>query len=180
MLGAILTRSRTAAYTVHEQPAPGGSLEERSENIVFVRDGFSWAAAFLSPVYLLVRGEWRGLLVYLVAASLIAGVLQATGTDPGWIGWMLLMLNVVMGFEMSELRRWSLASRGWRQIATVNGTGQDEAERRFFEKWLPEAGPDLVPEAPLHVYAPPHATVQAHRAVLDLGQRLRAKFALKS
>mgnify|MGYP000866695914 CR=1 FL=1 len=181
MLGAILTRSRTAAYTVHEPPARGASLVARAESLVFVRDGFSWMAAIFSPVYLLVRGEWRAFFVYLVLAFLLAAGLQEMGAHPSWMGWMLLMLNIVMGFEMSELRRWSLARRGWRQIATVNGTGQDEAERRFFEKWLPDDGPAHAADAPLHAYAAPHAgTVQSHRAVHDLAQRLRAKFALKS
>lgn len=196
MLGALLSRpSRMAAYTVHAPPRAAGLPDaELAESLVFVRDGFSWMAAIFSPVYLLVRGEWRALALYLAVATAIVLVLQAIGAKPDWTGWALLLLNVVTGFEMSELRRWSLGGGGWQQIATVNGAGQDEAERRFFETWLPRRPtsaepaqtmqPAAIPSAGApyaipHASTPPSATVQTQRAVDSLAARLRKQFALK-
>jgi hypothetical protein len=187
MLGALISRpSRMAAYTVHEPPEKAASKEERAESFVFIRDGFSWMAAIFSPFYLLFRGEWRALALYIVIATMLAAVLQALGAQPDWIGWTMLLLNIVTGFEMSELRRWSLSAAGWRQIATVNGAGQDEAERRFFEYWLPseEAGPSGVAssatgDSPSHGEYRDDTATRIQRSLDGLSARLRSKFALK-
>jgi hypothetical protein len=187
MLGALISRpSRMAAYTVHEPPVTGASKEDRAENLVFIRDGFSWMAAIFSPFYLLFRGEWRALALYIVIATALAAGLQAVGAQPDWIGWTMLLLNIVVGLEMSELRRWSLSAAGWRQIATVNAAGQDEAERRFFEYWLPgaEAASSNVAPSPtgaapsLGEYRDDTAT-RIQRSLDGLSARLRSKFALK-
>lgn len=182
MLGALIARpSRMAAYTIHEPPQTAASKDERAESLVFIRDGFSWSAAIFSPFYLLFRGEWRALALYIVVAAVLAGVMQALGAQPDWIGWAMLFLNLIVGLEMSELRRWSLSAAGWRQIATVNAAGQDEAERRFFEYWLP--GVDDAPPAPgVSRFAGDDrndTATRIQRSLDDLSARLRNKFPLK-
>ncbi|WP_439543701.1 DUF2628 domain-containing protein [Hyphomicrobium sp.] len=183
MLGALIARpSRMAAYTVHEPREKPASKEELAENLVFIRDGFSWLAAIFGPLYLLFRGEWRALALYLVIATVLGAALQALGARPDWIGWAMLLLNIVVGLEMSELRRWSLSRAGWREIATVNGAGEDEAERRFFESWLPSAtvassGHDGAIPSPRNTRDDTASRVQ--RSLDGLSARLRSKFALK-
>lgn len=182
MLGALIARpSRMAAYTVHEPPEKLASKEERAESLVFIRDGFSWLAAIFGPLYLLFRGEWRALALYLVIATVLAVVLQALGAQPDWIGWAMLLLNIVVGFEMSELRRRSLSRARWREIATVNGAGEDEAERRFFESWLPsvEAAPSGYDGGVPYGDARDDTASRIQRSLDGLSARLRSKFALK-
>lgn len=125
-----------AAFTVHEPPGAGSGLE-RAESLVFVKDGFSWGAFFFGPLYFLARAEWLSLAAYVVAALVVAGVMSAIGAEENWVGWVMTLLNVIAGFEASELKRWSLATTGWREIATVTAQRRDEAERRFFDAWLP-------------------------------------------
>jgi hypothetical protein len=167
--------TRVSAFTVHEPPEAGGAKLERAENLVFVEDGFSWRAALFSPVYLLVKGEWLALAVYVAAAVVLSLVLQLLGSEPDWFAWMFVILNIITGFEMREFRRWSLRRAGWREIATVSGRGQEEAERRFFEDWLPTVSADaqasgIVPSRP------PDFEARVEEAVQRLAARLRAKF----
>lgn len=172
-----------AAFTVHEPPGAGGGRMERAESLLFVRDGFSWRAALFSPFYLFVRGEWLALAAYAVAALALVAVLRLSGAESDWYAWMFAVLNVVTGFEVSELKRWSLGRRGWREVATVSGRGLEEAERRFFEVWLPSlpddgaAGP---PTARRIVLPGDGATARLEAGVERLAARLRNKFALKT
>ncbi len=175
--------ARVAAFTVHEPPHSGGSPLQRAESLVFVRDGFSWRAALFSPFYFLVRGEWLGLTAYIGTALVLAGVLALTDAQPDWIAWSIILLNVIAGFEANELKRWSLTRRGWQEIATVSGRGREEAERRFFDAWLPtvpsdtsgmraESGPWSSPADDL--------TSRVEASVQRLAARLRSRFAVKN
>jgi hypothetical protein len=40
-----------------------------------------------------------------------------------------------MGFEAASLRRWTLSRRKWRQLDIVVADNQEQAERRFFDRW---------------------------------------------
>jgi hypothetical protein len=143
MLGSLLHfgRARVAAFTVHQPPETGGTKLEQADRLLFVGDGFSWRAALFSPFYLIVRGEWLALAAYAGASILALAVLNLIGAKPDWYIWTWLLINVVIGFEASEIKRWSLGRAGWHEIATVSGAGQEEAERRFFEAWLPSIEP---------------------------------------
>ena len=168
--------ARVTAFTVHEPPETGGTAVERAESLVFVEDGFSWRAALFGQLYFIFRGEWFGLAVYIVAALVLSGVLYLFGADNRWLIWMLVFLNIVAGFEANELKRWALARAGWREIAAVSGRGQEEAERRFFEAWLPTApGKGLAAGI---VSSPTRRDLETRveEAVQRLAVRLRAKF----
>lgn len=173
--------ARLSAFTVHEPPDVAGGRIERAESLLFVRDGFSWRAALLSPLYLLVRGEWLALAAYAAAATLLIVGLNLFGANPGWIVWMFVLLNVVTGFEGSELQRWALARKGWREVGTVSGAGREEAERRFFEAWLASLPSDPPGYRPVPFGAFPAAgegdlTTRAEAAVQRLAARLRTRF----
>jgi hypothetical protein len=174
--------ARVSAFTVHEPPQVGGTKLERAERLLFVGDGFSWRAALLSPFYLLVRGEWLALAAYTLAALLLAAILKLTGAGDHWFVMIFLLLNVVAGFEASELKRWSLARAGWQEVATVSGRGQEEAERRFFDVWLPTVPAETERLEPPAVAGPfalraSDATSRVEAAVRRLSERLRSRFA---
>lgn len=175
------------AFTVHEPPPDGqqASRIARAESVVFVRDGFCWRAALFSPFYLLIRREWRGLLLYILAATVIALVLSAVGARSDWMVLGFILLNIVTGYEANQIKRWSLDRAGWQEIGSVSGSGQDEAERRFFEAWLPTLAEQ---ETAIATAMSPWSTTHAPNAdtasrleasVKGLAARLRQRFATK-
>jgi hypothetical protein len=175
---------RVSAFTVHEPPETGGTRLERAERLLFIRDGFSWRAALFAPFYFLLRAEWLALAVYAAAAALLLAILRLVGAGDEWFGWVFALLNVVAGFEAAELQRWSLARRGWREIATVGGQGQDDAERRFFEAWLPSVPAETpgprAPGAGPFATAGDDVTSRVEAATRRLSERLRNRFAVKT
>lgn len=175
-----------AAFTVHEPPSGGGpaSRLERAERLLFVRDGFSWRAALFSPFYLLIRGEWLALALYAIAALALVALLSLIGAKADWIAWSFVLLNVVVGFEASEIKRWSLGRAGWQEVGSVSGRGRDEAERRFFEAWMPtlaEAAPPHAGDNAGRIAVPETADIETRMeaAVRRLAARLRERFAVK-
>lgn len=139
MIGLLLRakdNSHVSVFTVHEPPEPPADRLDRAEALEFVKDGFSWGAALFSPIYFIAKGQWLAFAAYMVAATVILGLLSASGVDPQWSSIAILALNAFVGFEASTLERMWLDFRGWREIGTVSGRNQPECERRFFEAWL--------------------------------------------
>lgn len=183
MLGWLLHgMARVSAYTVHEPPQVGGSRIDRAESIVLIGEGFSWRTAIFGPFHLLVGGQWMALAIYVAAAIVTSAILAAAGAGNQWYTVVFLVLNVIAGFEASELKRWSLGRAGWQEIATVSGHGREDAERRFFDLWLPSIA-DVTP-GERHLGASPGAdgdtTSRVEASIRRLSERLRSKFALKS
>jgi hypothetical protein len=166
-----------AVYTVHEPPKAPASRIEKAEGLVFIKDGFSWAAFLVPPLWFVFKGEWRGLIGYLALAVLLTTIVDAQ-SNPAVAQALMLALNLVVGFEANNILRWSRARRGWREIATVSGASRDECERRFFEAWL--HGGDA-PTAPASYSAPePDGADRVRQALDTLSQRLRQRFAPKT
>lgn len=124
-------------YTVHEPPVPEADRVDRGTELEFVKDGFSWLTAICPPLGFLANGLWLVAIAYLVAASLLAYVLNAMSVDPSLTGLLFLTLNIYLGFEISTLKRWMLEQTGWQTLGVVTGKSIAECERRFFESWLP-------------------------------------------
>ena len=142
-----------ATFTVHEPPNPPADRIERAERLVFVKDGFTWAAALFAPLWMIVHRLWWVLLAYLVLGG-IAGVLQSLiEFDPDWITLAAIGLSILIGFEAGTLRRWALDRQDWRTLGSVSGRNLAECERRFFDGWLPEQ--PLVASPPHHRAQPP-------------------------
>jgi uncharacterized protein DUF2628 len=124
-------------FTVHEPPNPPADRVDRAEGLAFVRDGFSWSAALFTPIWLLVHRLWWPFLTYVLAGIALGLIWESIAFDPGWISLAALALSLLVGFEASTLRRWSLARRGWSALGSVSGRNAEECERRWFEMWLP-------------------------------------------
>lgn len=134
-------------FTVHEPPSVPADRLERAEALAFVREGFTWSAAFLTPFWMIANRLWLPLIAYLAAVGLLEAGLWAAGVSHEIAGWLLLGLHVLIGFEADGIRRWSLGRQGYTMIGSVNGRSADECERRFFEAWLKEQ-PFLPPSVP--------------------------------
>lgn len=123
-------------YTVHEPRHGPTDRLERGEALVFVRDGFSLAAAALTPFWMIANGLWLALLAYLAALIGIELIIWALGIGQQTAGWIMIALHLLVGFESDAIRRWSLGRRGYDLVGSVGGRNRDECERRFFEGWL--------------------------------------------
>jgi len=125
------------AYTIHEPPHPPADRMDRAEALVFVRDGMSWLALLAPPLWMLVRGLWLALGLYVVAVIALTIALAVLDIPLAWSGVVSLVPNILIALEADSIERWSLARRGWRMVGTVSGGGDTDCERRFFEAWLP-------------------------------------------
>ncbi|HEY4407541.1 MAG TPA: DUF2628 domain-containing protein [Xanthobacteraceae bacterium] len=125
-----------AVYTVHEPPVRGGATAApEPERFVFVRDGFSFWALLLGPLWMLRHRMWLVLLLYAGLAVGLSLVLQLQASAKiGLIVWGLIAL--LIGFEAATLRRFTLGRRGYRNIGIVVGDDLELAERRFFDAWV--------------------------------------------
>lgn len=176
--------NRSTVYSVHEPPENEGTPLERAERLAFIADGFSWLTVLLGPVYLAFKRQWIALTIYILALVTIANLMNLAGAEKQWTSWALLILNVLFGFEMSDIQRRSLARAGWRELGAVSGTTAEEAERRFFAAWLSAAPsssarvPEVPEPPPGSAAAPQHDSVSRAETLLHkLSSRLTRKSA---
>jgi hypothetical protein len=144
-------------FTVLEPRHRDGSVSERADQIVFLREGFSWSAFVFTPLWLVCRRLWLVLLVYLFAVvALVVGLWLAGVTPAGQI-LILALIALLIGMEASNLRRWTMIRRGWQELGTVVAGDRDEAEQRFFDAWVAGevAAPAPLPVQPASVVRPP-------------------------
>jgi len=126
-------------YSVYEPP--GGDETDvvaRADKVAFVKDGFSWLAFFIPALWLIFQRMWLELIAFLVV---IGAVSWAFGTAPEarqLAGWVTFALTLLFAFEANDLRGWALRRRGYRFAGVASGRDRYEAERSFFEAWLPE------------------------------------------
>jgi len=123
--------------TVHEPGRPSKSVETRSDELVFVKEGIDWLGLIFGPLWLLSQALWFEFAVaVLLWAGLSAG-LAYLGLGEAAPGTATLLVNLLIGFEGNDLKRWSLERKGYRFLAIVSGRGFEECRGRFFDTWLP-------------------------------------------
>lgn len=124
-----------SVYTVHEAPARV-SASSAAERFMFVRDGFSWWAFLLAPLWMLWHRMWLVLIGYVAISGGIEAALVTLGASRLAISLVGLSISVLVGLEASTLRRLTLHRRGWTNVGVVSGDKLEDAERRFFDAWL--------------------------------------------
>jgi hypothetical protein len=155
-----------AVYTVLEPRKQTGSAAERAERFVFIRDGFSWGAFLVTPLWFLYRRLWLAFCAYAVLIVALQVGLRFAGVGLGGRMLTVALVALLVGFEAASLRRWTLTRRRWRELGTVIGDGLDDAERRFFDGWIAgEAKQTSHAPAPA---APPRAPGQRSHDVIGL------------
>jgi len=65
---------------------------------------------------------------------------------------LVLIIQIIFGFEAGALYGAALERRGWRLVGTVAGRNREDCERRFLEVWLPTR--TEIPPAPLGAATP--------------------------
>ncbi len=115
-----------ALYVVMEPPGEAGQAERAR----LIRDGFSWLAFFLPPLWLL----WHRLWIEALLAFVALGLLSALGGMAGFglAGWSLtLLVSLYVGLEGQAMRVNALRRRGWRDWGVVSADRFEDAEARY-------------------------------------------------
>jgi hypothetical protein len=167
-------------FTVHEPPNGPANRLDSAERLVFVKDGFSWLAAAVPPLWLLAKRMWLEFAVYVGATGLLVWLLTTAGAT-NLSNAILIIVQIVFGFEAGALYSAALERRGWRLVGTVAGRNREDCERRFLEVWLP-THTEIPPTVSADPLAPSHtgatwsqtAVAQAKNA-LARGRRLWAR-----
>jgi len=126
-----------AEYIVYEPRYTADDPIERAEHLVFIKDGFHWWAAIFPALWLMVKGLWLELLVCLVVITGLTSGLEALGVHGSVGGTLLLIAQLVFGFEAGTIESAALERRGWRCVGYIEGRNLAGSERRFFADWLP-------------------------------------------
>ncbi|MGI9386740.1 MAG: DUF2628 domain-containing protein [Methyloligellaceae bacterium] len=138
-------------YTVHERADSVADVALRAESILFVKDGFAWLALFFPVLWMLFQRMWLVLLAFLIIVSALEAGLAAAGLGEMLAGWVTLGASVLFAFQANDLRRWTLARRGYSVAGLVTGRNREECEMRFFESWLaaqePQGSSDDAPSS---------------------------------
>ncbi len=147
-------------YTVHEPPPREGQADADADRVVFVRDGFYFWAFLLGPLWMIWRGLWLVLVLYLiVTVALHVGLhmLGVSGAVKFIVGFLIALL---VGFEAATLRRWTYGRRGWRNSGVVVGPDLETAERRFFDSWATDGvSREFAPPPATRIPEPPPQVV---------------------
>lgn len=123
-------------YFVHEPPNASANRLESAEQLLFVKDGFSWLAALVPAIWLLTKRMWLEAIGFMACAGLLVWAFTAAGA-PNVGSAILLAVQILFGFEANALCSAALERRGWRLVGTVSGYNREDSERRFLEVWLP-------------------------------------------
>jgi uncharacterized protein DUF2628 len=141
------TGSFMPAYAVFEPPRRNRSDSELADRFVFLRERFGWGAFLFGPLWMIWRRLWRVLIFYLVLTGLLAFGLSRMGVSLAAWTVIALLVDLLLGLEATNLRRWSLIGRGWHDRGTVIADDLAMAEWRFFNarQSTPAPGPNAAP-----------------------------------
>jgi Protein of unknown function (DUF2628) len=153
-------------YTVHQPSLRRHETENDPARIAFVRDGFSFWAFLLGPLWMLWHRLWLVLLGYCVVTVAIHFGLLKIAASPGVRGAVWLLIAILVGLEGSSLRRWTLWRRGWADMGVIVADDLNMAERRFYDAWT--AGLDMLPPEPRATPSARRAAAPASRDVIGL------------
>ena len=149
-------------YTVHAPPQRKGSAAD-PQRFTFVRDGFQFWAFLITPVWLLYRRLWLVFVLYVLLMAAMEGAYYLLHLPQGTRISIELLLAILIGFEAGTLRRWTYARRRWKTIGVVSARNLEDAERRFFARWVEEE--PLVLPRPV---VAPAATARTNNDVIGL------------
>ena len=132
-------------FTVYEPPQTSGDRADRAERLTFIKGSFVWSAAILPAVWLLFKRLWLELFAFIALVAVLTWGIEATGAPAALGALLLVIVQIVLGYEAGALQGAALERRGWRFAGTVAGRDRLECERRFLENWLPSQPADQFP-----------------------------------
>ena len=121
-------------YTVHA-PVMSHANGRVTDRFAFVRDGFHFWATLFGPVWLLWHRLWLALIGWIILTLVMDIGMASLGAGRTAIFVANALIAVLMGFEAASLRSWTLSRRNWHQLDIVVADDEEQAERRFFDRW---------------------------------------------
>jgi hypothetical protein len=107
---------------------------------VLLREGFSWGALILGPLWLVAHRAWIAAAISLAVCVLIA----ALAPEPGG-GILQAGVALILGLTGNDLHRWALERRGYLVVHVVAAPGTDAAWLRLLT-YRPDLAARLRPE----------------------------------
>jgi hypothetical protein len=132
-------------YTVYEPPLKTDGPPPDPERFIFVRDGFSFWAFLLTPLWMLWHRLWLVFAGYIIVAIALQVGLVLIGAPSAVRIAVGVLLSLLIGFEAATLRRFGLSRRRWKNVGIVVGDDREAAERRFFDVWVNRSWADAAP-----------------------------------
>jgi hypothetical protein len=111
-------------YTLHKPKDP--ALE-----VVPVKEGFSWPAFVLSPVWALWHRLWFWAIGFALANVVLGWVLTTAGSNELAQNTASLALALIIGWTANDIRRRSLTKRGFEESAVLVADNKETAIARF-------------------------------------------------
>lgn len=132
-------------YTVHlkDEPPAGGDPPA----FELVKDGFCWPALFVPLLWGIWRGQWTGLLAYLLVVLATSTLTVMAG--PGEAAEVALGIGLALltGFSANDWRRWRLRRMGYRDLGAVAAADAEQAALRVLQHLQrPGALPERLPD----------------------------------
>ena len=141
-------------YSVHV-PSEAAATNAAADRVHFERQGFAWAAFFFGPFWLLARGLWRALIVWLIVAAFVGVALERGYISAEAVKLLAFLSALYLGFAASSLASAAYDRGLWRLADVAIGPDRASAERNFFSRWsAAEAPPPRRSPPP----PPPHAS----------------------
>jgi hypothetical protein len=109
---------------------PRGSPEQRLEQAASIRDGFSWLAFFVPPLWLLWHRLWLEAILVFLLMALLSGLGEAAGF-PVTGGLLGFLVSLYVGLEGQAMRIAAMRRRGWQDWGVVDADRQDGADLRY-------------------------------------------------
>jgi hypothetical protein len=125
-----------AVYTVHAPPLRRYESLSAPERFALVRDGLSFWAFVLTPLWMLRHRMWLVFIGYVVLFAGLQIALHFLGTSGTVRIFASVLVASLVGIEAGTLRRFTLGRRGWSDVGVVVGDNVEMAERRFFDSWV--------------------------------------------
>jgi hypothetical protein len=155
-----------AIYTVHAPVGYGTDVRATGDKVVFVRDGFYVWAFLAALIWLIWHRLWLALFGYVAISILAEMIFKALDVGVVIRFAVMIVFALLMGFEAGTLWRWKLSRGKWRQLDVVSAKDEEEAERRFFDRWAGAQSNATGNRPALHPLPP--ASLKANEDVLGV------------
>ncbi len=133
------------SYLVHVPVTAQPGAVAGLDRAVFVKDRVHFLAFLFPVLWLLYHRAWLALLGYVVAAGALVFLETLAGFPDGAVAASQFVLSGALAVFASDVRSWTLSRRGFRFVDVVSAVDEDDAARRFCDRWLSAAAPALRP-----------------------------------
>ena len=148
-------------YSVH---APNNEFDS-PDDYLFIKDGFSWPAFLVPPLWIVWHRLWLTLVWYVVFVLVVAWAGRLLGENIGF--WTAILGIILFAFEANNTLRLSLEGRGWDEVGSSFGKDITEAEARYFGS-NPAPAADRNAVIARAAYTPEHRAQATDEPILGL------------